>query len=63
MIAPGIAIEPKPAPVDPGSPAYRRLEDVGRKLMEVIAHNKGGSNKDLGKFADQLRALISKWDR
>ena len=63
MIAPGIALEPKPAPVDPGSPAYRRLEDVGRKLMEVIAHNKGGSNKDLGKFADQLRALISKWDR
>ena len=63
LIAPGIAIEPKPAPVDPGSPAYRRLEDVGKRLMEVIAHNKGGSNKDLGKFADQLRALISKWDR
>ncbi len=63
MIAPGIALEPKAAPVDPGSPAYRRLEDVGKKLMEVIAHNKGGSNKDLGKFADQLRALISKWDR
>ncbi len=63
MIAPGIVLEPKAAPVDPGSPAYRRLEDVGQKLMEVIAHNKGGSNKDLGKFADQLRALISKWDR
>ena len=63
MIAPGVVLEPKAAPVDPGSPAYRRLEDVGKKLMEVIAHNKGGSNKDLGKFADQLRALISKWDR
>ena len=37
--------------------------EVGRRLMEVIAHNKGGTNKDLGKFADQLRALIEKWDR
>lgn len=64
IIAPGIVLEPKaPAPVDAGSPAYRRLEDVGQKLMEVIAHNKGGSNKDLGKFEDQIRALISKWDR
>ena len=42
---------------------YQRLEEVGRKLMEVISHNKGGTNKDLGKFADQLRALIEKWDR
>jgi len=63
MAAPGIPPEVKAAPVDPGSPAYRRLEDIGRKLMDVIARNKGGSNKDLGKFADQIRALISKWDR
>jgi metallo-beta-lactamase family protein len=46
-----------------GSPAYRRLEEVGRLLMEVIRRNKGGTNKDLGKFADQIRALIQKWDR
>lgn len=63
MIAPGIVLESKEAPVDPGSPAYRRLEDIGKRLMDVIAHNKGGTNKDLGKFADQIRALISKWDR
>ena len=64
VIAPGIVLEPKThAHVDAGSPAWRRLEDVGQKLMEVIAHNKGGSNKDLGKFEDQIRALISKWDR
>jgi metallo-beta-lactamase family protein len=31
--------------------------------MEVIRRNKGGTNKDLGKFADQIRALIQKWDR
>ena len=47
----------------PASPAYRRLEDTARKLMEVVEHNRGGTNKDLGKFADQLRALIEKWDR
>jgi metallo-beta-lactamase family protein len=46
-----------------GSPAYRRLEEVGRLLLEVIRRNKGGTNKDLGKFADQIRALIQKWDR
>lgn len=65
MLAPGVVLEPKAPAALPGSasPAYRRLEDVGRKLMEVIAHNRGGTNKDLGKFADQIRALIEKWER
>lgn len=47
----------------PASAAYKRLEEVGEQLMLVIRHNKGGANKDLGKFADQIRALIQKWDR
>ncbi len=63
MIAPGIVLEPKVPAAPMGSPAYRRLEDMGQKLLEVIAHNRGGSNKDLGKFEDQIRALIAKWDR
>ena len=63
MLAPGLPPEKKPVSTPGASPAYQRLEEVGRKLMEVIAHNKGGTNKDLGKFADQLRALIEKWDR
>lgn len=65
MIAPGIVLERKPAiqDRDSGSPAYRRLEETGQKLLETIVQNKGGSNKDLGKFADQLRALIEKWSR
>ena len=63
MLSPGLPPEKKPAVTPGASPAYQRLEEVGRKLMEVIAHNKGGTNKDLGKFADQLRALIEKWDR
>ena len=53
----------KSASADKGSPAYQRLENVGLMLQEVIRHNKGGTNKDLGKFADQIRALIEKWDR
>ena len=62
MVAPGVELTPKPV-LPPVSPAYRKLEEVGQKLLDVIAHNKGGSNKDLGKFADQIRALIAKWDR
>ena len=46
-----------------GSPAYRRLEEAGRLLLEVIRQNKGGTNKDLGKFADQILALVQKWKR
>ena len=53
----------KAEPLDKGSAAYQRLENVGLMLQEVIRHNKGGTNKDLGKFADQIRALIEKWDR
>ncbi len=63
MLAPGVAPQPKAASGPADSPAFRRLEQVGDRLMEVIARNRGGSNKDLGKFADQLRALIEKWDR
>ena len=65
MLAPGVVLQPKAPEALPGSasPAFRRLEDVGQRLMQVIARNRGGTNKDLGKFADQIRALIDKWDR
>jgi metallo-beta-lactamase family protein len=66
MLAPGIppVVKEKQSKTDYGaSAAYRRLEEVGQQLLTVIQHNKGGTNKDLAKFADQLRALIQKWDR
>ncbi len=65
MLAPGIppAIKESQPTSPAGSPAYRRLEEAGQQLLAVIRHNKGGANKDLGKFADQIRALIQKWDR
>lgn len=46
-----------------GSAAYLRLQDIGEQMLEVIKHNEGGTNKDLGRFADQLLSLIEKWDR
>ena len=63
MLSPGLPPEERKAAASAGSPAYQRLEAAGRQLLEVIAHNKGGANKDLAKFTDQLRALIEKWDR
>ena len=42
---------------------FERLVDAGRRLMVVIEHNRGGANKDLAKFADQINALSDKWDR
>lgn len=51
----------QPSPYE--STAYKKLALVGQQLTDVIARNKGGANKDLGHFTDQLRALIDKWDR
>lgn len=45
------------------APSFIKLSDTGRRLMQVIEHNRGGANKDLAKFAEQIEALIRKWDR
>ncbi len=45
------------------SAAFDRLLQAGRRLLSVIERNKGGANKDLGKFADQINELSNKWDR
>lgn len=42
---------------------YERLVLSGRYLLDVIARNKGGANKDLARFADQITLLAKKWDR
>ncbi len=42
---------------------YRRLVEAGRRLMAVIEKNRGGANKDLAKFADQVTKLADKWER
>ncbi len=45
------------------SSAYARLVQAQKRLEEVVQHNEGGTNKDLGKFADQILSLCQKWDR
>lgn len=42
---------------------FERLVNAGKRLLVVIQHNKGGANKDLAKFADQINSLCDKWDR
>jgi metallo-beta-lactamase family protein len=42
---------------------YQRLIAAGQRLMTVIRHNEGGTNKDLSKFTDQINSLCDKWDR
>ena len=32
-------------------------------LRKVVQENAGGTNKDLRKFAEQIRALCEKWSR
>lgn len=45
------------------SAAFQRLLQAGKRLFLVIEHNRGGANKDLAKFTDQINALADKWDR
>lgn len=45
------------------STAFERLLNMGKRLLVVIEHNRGGANKDLAKFASQIQALCDKWDR
>lgn len=45
------------------SAVFARLLAAGQRLMSVIQHNEGGTNKDLGKFADQINSMCDKWDR
>ena len=45
------------------SAAFDRLVNMGKRLMVVIEHNRGGANKDLARFASQIASLCDKWDR
>ena len=44
------------------SPAYERLVSVGKLINESIRRSRGRDNKSLARFADQLRALLEKWE-
>ncbi len=42
---------------------FDRLIAAGRRLMQVIRNNEGGTNKDLTKFTNEINSLCDKWDR
>lgn len=42
---------------------FDRLVVMGNRLLTIIAHNKGGANKDLVRFTDQINSLCDKWER
>ncbi len=42
---------------------FDRLLAAGRRLLQVIRNNEGGTNKDLTKFANEINSLCDKWDR
>lgn len=64
-----IIIESGPVPVRKDYAAERaanmfaRLTAAGKRLLAVIEHNQGGTNKDLARFASQIDSLADKWDR
>ena len=63
MVDAGYLPERKVAtPAGKVSGPYQRLVAVGKLLQEVIARSRGRANRDLGNFADQIKALIDKWE-
>ncbi|MBQ7536425.1 MAG: MBL fold metallo-hydrolase [Stomatobaculum sp.] len=42
---------------------FADLEESVEMLRKVVQENAGGTNKDLRKFAEQIRALCEKWSR
>ena len=61
--------EAKPIPIkkkersEKVSSVFERLVSAGQRLLGVISMNKGGANKDLAKFTDQINSLCDKWER
>lgn len=46
-----------------GSKLYNELQSAADRLKTVIAHNKGGANRDLELLLSEINQLCSKWDR
>ena len=64
IVAPGYLPERKAKAVGGQrvSSAYERLVALGQRLLDVIRRSKGRDNKTLGRWADQLRQLLDKWE-
>ena len=53
----------KPRSKSSSSSVFSHLMDAGQRLLDVIQRNRGGANKDLIKFTNQINDLCDKWDR
>ena len=42
---------------------YEKLVAAGQRLIAVIRACEGMSNKDVGKFTDQINRLCEKWEK
>ena len=58
-----VAAERKQKSNRASSNVFARLLAAGGRLMTVIQRCEGMPNKELAKFADQINALCSKWER
>ena len=58
-----IPVKEKKAEQRKSDSAYERLLRAGRHLLDVIAGNRGLSNKDAARFESQIQNLAEKWDR
>lgn len=65
MLAEGIVRERKveKSTSKKSSQAFLRLEEMGRRLVRLIASSRGRPNKDLAKLADQLKVIMDKWEK
>ena len=67
LAADRLLFEASPVPVKKRifivSDVYNRLVAAGKRLMAVIEKNRGVSNKELSRFADQINSLCDKYDR
>ena len=57
MLAKGVVLEHKRS-----YPAYMRLQDVSKQLETLVSRSRGRSNKDLARLADQIKAVMERWD-
>lgn len=58
-----VVAEKKKKPNQAAGNVFARLLAAGGRLMTVIQKCEGMPNKELAKFADQINALCSKWER
>lgn len=57
-----VRIAPK-AQAKKAAAVFDRLMAAGRRLLQVIRKNEGGTNKDLTKFTNEINSLCDKWER